>query len=232
MSAAASTSALPTLPAVAPPDTHAQRLEAALTALAHSRQSLRAELVAPTREEQDARAAQTGGRAPWTARWRQWRRAVRPWPVAGLATQALQRWWQAQPWHAAGQVLAEGVLQEARPLVQRHPVASALGAAVLGAAVVGSRPWRWPLLRQQFTPLAGGIGPWLLAQLGSAPVQAAISSALLMGLQGLQTWQTAGPASAANPAGPSGQDGNEPETAAGREGAPATDSPRDQAMNG
>jgi len=180
-----------------------QRLELALQALQASRAALRGQMLpAP---QASGSAAQSGlpGLAGTSLPWLQWlrqlKRQVRRWPVATLATQAVQRWWRQQPWRDTGELLAGGLVAQAQPLVRKYPVASVAVAAGLGAALVAARPWRWPVVSQQLRPLPHRVTTWGLEQLTSAPVQAALAAWMLNTLT-----QAAPPADAGDTAQPGG----------------------------
>ena len=162
---------------VAPP-TDADRLAAVLLRLERSRAALRRELVPPP-EPSASGPDGLGLTGPLRRWWRRLRRATQGSPLAVLASEAVQGWWQHQPWRPTATLLAG----QARPLLRQHPVAAVAVAALAGAALVGCRPWRWRAVDAQLRPLPGRALHWLLAQLGSAPVQATLASLALMALR-------------------------------------------------
>jgi hypothetical protein len=148
----------------------------ALARLAASRQRLQAAWLPKP-------AAPGGGRGPrrLTAIWRHWRRQLAGNAVVGLAFEAVADWWQANPWRAAGEAVAEELHQSLTPIVRRHPLASVVLVAAAAGAVAAARPWRWPLVAQQLKPLPGRAARWLLRQLSRAPLQSLIVGAVLAG---------------------------------------------------
>ena len=173
------------------------RLSAALAKLDASRLALRQELIMAPDAEPGSAGAGTGGLAdPLRRWWRRLRRASQRSPLAALATDALQGWWQRHPWRPAASL----VLGQVRPVVQQHPLACASAAAVLGAVLVGSKPWRWRAVDGHLRPLPGRVGHWLLAELGRAPVQAALASLALTALRATASAPAAASDTAAGPA--------------------------------
>lgn len=172
------------------------RLAAVLARLADSRAALRRELVPPT--EPAPNGTDGAGLAdPLRRWWRRLRRATRGSPLAALAGEAVQGWWQHHPWQPTATLLA----RHTRPLLRQHPVAAVAVAALAGAALVAGRPWRWRAVDAQLRPLPGQALHWLLGQLGSAPVQAMLASLATM------AWRrdpVAEAASTATPPGPPG----------------------------
>ncbi len=152
----------------------------ALDRLAASRLRLRDQLldVSPSREDH-----REPGMLPLPRRlralWRSARRQLRGSPLALMAVGSLQSWWQRHPWRVTGELLARELHGALTPAVRRHPLAAALLAGGLGLALMRCRPWRWPLVANQFRPLPGRIGHWLMHQLTQAPGQALLSSLLL-----------------------------------------------------
>ena len=188
--------------ALAPSLSPADQLAAALQRLQTSRAVLRQALIPPPEPANGRDSASAG--APLRQAWRQARRLLRGWPVADLASQALQRWWHSQPWQPAGQALLGGIAPQVAPLVRRHPLASVALAAAVGAGLVGLRPWRWRAVRAHCQPVPGHVGRWLLAQLTSAPMQAALASLVVMAMNrpDTATDDPAAPTAAAPPAAP------------------------------
>ncbi len=155
----------------APPAGNAlpSRLQLAREALQRSRQALRVELMPPPRP------APASGMAA-----RHWWRQLRGWPPAQVARAALRQWWQRQPWQPLGDTLLQQGREQLWPLLRSHPWASVGAAAALGAAVFALRPWRWHWLDRRLRRAPGAATGWLLHQLGSAPVQAALATLLAM----------------------------------------------------
>lgn len=156
----------------------AERLAAVLQRLARSRAALRRELVPPPEPAANGPDG-LGLTGPLRRWWRRLRRATQGSPLAVLAGEAVQGWWQHHPWRPTATLLA----RQARPVLRQHPVAAVAVAALAGAALVGCRPWRWRAVDAQLRPLPGRALHWLLAQLGSAPVQATLASLALMALR-------------------------------------------------
>jgi len=175
---AAATRAATPAPTPAASTDPAARLQQALARLDATRGALRLALITPP----DPPAGAGSARAladPLRRLWRRLRRAARQTPAAVLLTDAVQGWWQRHPWRPAGSLLCRQV----QPALRRHPLVAAALAAAAGATLAGLRPWRWPAVHRQLHPLPGRLLHWLLQQAGSAPVQAALASLLLMALR-------------------------------------------------
>ncbi|MDT7835037.1 hypothetical protein [Aquabacterium sp. OR-4] len=166
--AAAARPALTAAPAE--PAAAASRIEQALLSLHNSRLALRAELIEPPSATGPARRHKGNARLWW--------RRLRAWPAGRLAAEALRHWWQRHPWQPLGDTLLTQGREQLWPLLRRHPWASVGAAAAVGAAVVTLRPWRWPWVDRQVRQAPGRCSGWLLRQLGSLPVQAALASLL------------------------------------------------------
>lgn len=149
-------------------------VDAALARLAASREQLRHELLPPPEPEH---GPDTGGGLPRRAQalWRWARQRFAATPVLGLAMQAVQGWWQANPWRATGELVLGELHANATPLIRRHPLATTLAAAGLGAALMIWKPWRWGLVQRQLQPLPRHAGRWLLGQLAQPSVQAMLA---------------------------------------------------------
>lgn len=162
---------------IAPPADRApsDRLQAAVAQLEASRSALRQHLIPAPDPDLDPEASPRLA-FPLLRVWRRLRRLTRQSPAVALLTEAAQGWWLHHPWRPTGQLL----LGQVRPLVRRHPAATAATAALVGAALVGLRPWRWPSVDRRLRPLPGQLSHWLLAQLRSGPMQLALASLLLM----------------------------------------------------
>jgi hypothetical protein len=93
-----------------------------------------------------------------------------------------RRWWVRQPWHPSVDLVGQTLMHQARPLVQRHPVAALVVGAALGAGLMAAasaaRPWAWQQVRRQTSPWGDRIGGLLWTQVTSAPVQMALAGAL------------------------------------------------------
>lgn len=93
-----------------------------------------------------------------------------------------RRWWTRQSWHRSVDLVVETLVHEARPLMQRHPLATlATGAALgVGLVVVVStvRPWALHQIRGNGSSWGGRVGNLLWSQFSSAPVQMALAGAL------------------------------------------------------
>ena len=92
-------------------------------------------------------------------------------------------WWRRHPLHGPAEALGDELGHQLRPLVQRHPAAAVLLAALAGAAVVAWRPWRQPWARQLVQPLRhslppgpAGWLPWLLRQVNQLPWQSTLAA--------------------------------------------------------
>ncbi len=147
------------------------RVSAALARLAASREQLKHELL--PRPQEDA----APGALPLKLRslWRWARRRLAAAPVLDVALQAAQQRWQAHPWRATGELVAEELHAHAAPLIRRHPLAATLAAAGVGAALMIWKPWRWGPVRRQLQPLPRHAGRWLLRQLMQPSVQAMLA---------------------------------------------------------
>lgn len=180
------TASTPPAAASAPTPPSASRLDRddprarALARLSASRLQLQATWLPPARE----RGGEGRGGRRLGALWRRWRRQlgdVGQHPLLGMALQAVDGWWQANPWRGAGEAVAGELQHSLTPLVRRHPAVAIGLAAGAGALVAGLRPWRWPLVAEQLRPLPRRVGRWLLRQLGQAPIQSLITSLVLAG---------------------------------------------------
>lgn len=151
------------------------RVNAALARLAASREQLKYELLPPTHEEH------APGPLPRRvqALWRWLRRRLAGSPVLDMAVQTAQHWWQAHPWRATSELVAQELRASAVPVIRRHPLAAMLAAAGLGAALMIWKPWRWGLVRRQLRPLPRHAGRWLLRQLMQPSVQAMLAGLLV-----------------------------------------------------
>lgn len=172
-----------THPAQDLPISPAQRLQAVLARLALSRSAIRQQLL-PTPEAPRADPADGAARsAPLRRLWQSLGRFSRRWPVVTVVVDAARSWWHHHPWRATGDLLAHGVGSQVQNLVRRHPVATVASAALLGGVVMALRPWRWQMVGNQLAPVPGRLGHWLMGQFGSAPMQAALASLLVMALR-------------------------------------------------
>jgi hypothetical protein len=167
--------------APAPPMTPALRLELAIARLEASRQALRHEMMPEARSESADDDARRAG--PWRLPLRRVRALMKRWPLTQVAGDAVRGWWQHHPWRATGDLLADGLWPQLRPLVRRHPVAAAATAAAAGALVVAGRPWRWPVVGAQLRPLPSRALHWVVAQLTTVPMQTAIATLLMTALR-------------------------------------------------
>jgi len=165
-----------------PPVPADTRLDLAVAALAASRLRLRNEML-PTRHDTPGTAGGTGS-SPWQHPWRllrQWLGASAP---AALLLDGVARWWQRHPWRPAGETVVAELRASALPLIRRHPWATLGAAAAAGALLVAGRGRVWPVVVVQVRPLPSRLLHWLLAELRSAPAQAALASLLLVALRG------------------------------------------------
>ncbi len=161
--------------AAAAPEAPVDKREQALARLQASRQSLEALwLPKPADNSRPPR-----GRLRVSAWLRRWRRELGEHPVVGLALQAVDEWWQRNPWRAAGEAMTGEVRQTVLPLVRRYPVAAVGLAAAAGVALAVVKPWRWPLVARQLRPLPGHASRWLLARISQAPWQSIIAGLML-----------------------------------------------------
>jgi hypothetical protein len=173
----------PPVQPAAPPEP-GSRMARALAALDVSRAALRLAMLPPEPDcDGDAHGHSGGGSGPgrrWPRAWCRLRRWVRRQPMAQLMADGAQAWWQQHPLHPVADLLAREWRGALLPAVRRHPVATVLAAAAGAATLVASRPWRWPAVRGELRPLPRRAGHWLMAQLGSAPVQAMIAGWLAL----------------------------------------------------
>jgi hypothetical protein len=146
----------------------------ALARLQASRARLSQQLLPPARA---ARAA--GPRPGWTRRVRGWLKHLRhdlaDQPVVMLALNAAQDWWDHNPWRATGETVADELHASLSPWVRRHPVAALSLAVGAGAAVAAAKPWRWPLVAEQWRPLPRRVGRWALALLAQVPLHTLVA---------------------------------------------------------
>ena len=174
----------PSLPLI---ETAEARTHAAVAALVASRLRLRQQLLPKPQAGAAAGAGRSDSQPSAQDLWQQLRHMTQRWPAAQLLAGAIQGWWQAwwpawwnsQPLRAEADLLATGLQARLIPIVQRHPVATVAGAALVGALLVAGRPWRWPLVGDQLRPLPGRVGLWLAGQLASVPIQTALVSLLM-----------------------------------------------------
>lgn len=165
------------------PVPQAQRLQAVLARLALSRSALRQEMLPTPDRPGPATADGSPGSAPLLRLWQSLGRFSRRWPVTTVLVDAARHWWDKHPWRTTGELVAYGAASQLQSLVRRHPAATVAGAALLGGLLMGLRPWRWQLVGKQLGPVPGHVGQWLIAQLASAPMQAALASLVLMALR-------------------------------------------------
>lgn len=133
-----------------------------------------------SRERLQRRLAPAPDRPPGHAAW--------PRRIVSLAL----RWWHHQPWHGGAERIGATLGTELRPIVRAHPVLAVGIAAALGATIVALRPWRWQPLVHATWPVLRRARHWALLQLGSAPVQMAISA-------WVASWLARAPQAAAKP---------------------------------
>lgn len=149
------------------------KVREALLGLTNSRLALRAVLVpapAPARQQPAAPGA-------WARLW--WRR-LRHGSAGRVAGQLAQQWWHRHPWRPLGDTLIGETRGVVWPLVRRHPWLSVGAAAAAGACVVAAKPWRWGWVDRQVRRAPAVAATFLVAQLSSAPVQAAIAALLAL----------------------------------------------------
>ena len=174
----------PSLPLI---ETAEARTHAAVAALVASRVRLRQQLLPKPQAGAAAGAGGSESKPSAVDPWQQLQRMTQRWPAAQLLAGAVQGWWQvwwpawwnSQPLRAEADLLATGLKARLTPIVQRHPLATVAGAALVGALLVAGRPWRWPLVGDQLRPLPGRVGLWLAGQLASVPIQTALFSLLM-----------------------------------------------------
>lgn len=154
-------------------------VEQALARLQASRLQLRHALVPAARSE----AAGNAGASPLPRRLRAllrcWRQRLRQSPVAATLMGSAQAWWWQQPWREPAEAAAAELRGAIGPVVRRHPVAAVLLAGVAGAALMAWRPWRWPVVARQFSPLPRRVGRWLMAQFAQPAVQSVLGGLLM-----------------------------------------------------
>lgn len=151
-----------------------ERMLKALAELQLSRQDIRNELMPPPRQRRD------GHRPPRTRRPGVWARALRRWPAMRLAGDATNVWLKKQTWYTLGTELADAVRQRFEPLITEHPRTSMAVAAAVGAGVVATRPWRWGWVRERARAVPRSSRRWMVRQLTSPAVQAALAGLVLM----------------------------------------------------
>lgn len=185
----------PSWPVLSAPSATGQapRVAQALLSLQNSRLALRAELLPPAQRQPRARSPQGLARLWW--------RRLRQVPAARLLADSARAWWRRHPWHPVAETLADEVHAQLVPAVRRHPWAS-MGVALLGgAALAALRPWRWPWLAQRLHHAPRQASGWLMRQLASAPVQAALVGLIGLALQRSQAAAAAAAAACAAPEG-------------------------------
>jgi hypothetical protein len=155
----------------------ARSLDEAIAALQASRQQLRTHMLPPAEPAHDDSKPGSWPRS-WRLLWRRGRFALRRWPAAMLAQEALSEAWHRHPWRPAAQLLSQEVRGIALPGLKRHPIASVVAAAALGAAIALARPWRWPSVAAHLRPLPRRTGAWVLRLLTASPFQALLLDAL------------------------------------------------------
>lgn len=148
-------------------------VQQALLSLQASRANLRQALMPPPEPAATRHRSAAGVARLW------WRRLQR-WPAGRLVGEVAQRWWQSHPWRPLGDTLLAGARAQLWPLVRRHPWATVGVAATVGALAVASRPWRWSWLGQRVRRAPAAASGWLMAQLSTAPVQAALAALLTL----------------------------------------------------
>jgi len=94
----------------------------------------------------------------------------------------VRRWWTRQPWHSSVDLVGQTLAHEARPWMQRHPLATLAVGAAVGAGLVTVlttfRPWAWRQIGAKGSPWGDRVGSLLWTQATSAPVQMALAGAL------------------------------------------------------
>ena len=155
----------------AQPDDMPPRMRSALASLQQSRQARRSALMPAPLAARDTAHGSRGVRLLW--------RRLQRGQVGRVATDALRDWWRAHPWQPLGETLASEARLQVLPTVRRHPWATVGIAAMLGAGITALRPWRWAWLQPHMRRTPGLASNWLVHQLGSLPVQAALASWLL-----------------------------------------------------
>jgi len=94
----------------------------------------------------------------------------------------VRRWWTRQPWHSSVDLVGQTLAHEARPLMQRHPLATLAVGAAIGAGLVtvavAIRPWAWRQIGGKGSSWSDRVGGLLWTQVTSAPVQLALAGAL------------------------------------------------------
>ena len=141
--------------------------QAALERLAQSRALMRQTLL------QAAPASKT----PLDGLATDWAALLKALPVDGLLLELLRNWWQQQPIHATGLLVAEVAKEWLELQASRYPLRLAGAALLFGGLLVWSRPWRWGLINP--TLLTGMLPQLLTKIIGSA--------SLLSWLAGLAT---------------------------------------------
>ena len=172
------------VPTVAPPaDAEVDPVDRALARLAHSRESLRHVMIPPRAARFRPDDVASAGRFQWPRPMRLWMARARRWmgdsPVAMIALDSVQTWWQRQPLRVAGEALGSEVGESLRPVIRRHPAISAALAAGAGAALVAARPWEWRWLGEQMHTLPKRALRWTMLQLAHAPVQTLLAGLVL-----------------------------------------------------
>ncbi len=138
--------------------------QAALERLALSRALLR----------QSLRQAPPIGGAALDGAATDWAALLKALPVDGLLLELLRNWWQQQPIHATGLLLADVSKEWLQAQALRHPLRLAAAAALLGGLLVWSRPWRWGLVKPA---LLTGMLPQMLSKIiGSASLLSWLAS--------------------------------------------------------
>lgn len=152
------------------------KVRAALLGLTNSRLALRTALMpAPAPASPPRRAP-----SAWARLW--WRR-LRHWPAGRVAGELAQQWWHRHPWRPVGDTLIGETRSLVWPWVRRHPWWAVGAAAAVGAGLAAAKPWRWSWVDRQVRRAPSVASSFLMAQLSSAPVQAALAALLALAVQ-------------------------------------------------
>ena len=107
------------------------------------------------------------------------RQRIRRSPVATTLLASVQTWWWQHPWREPIHATTAELRRNVGPVVKRHPVAAVLLAGAAGAALVAWRPWRWPVVARQISPMPRQMARWVMAQLTQPAIQTILGGLMM-----------------------------------------------------